>query len=152
MSDFTNFQWFALIALGVAVVNFARALLSSGGASATRSSPVPPIRKAPSPLARPGTPSATPPKPGAAPVGKQEVMPSSLDSGITGHQKAAAAKTVKLPIAPSKGTDGRPATDAPTSPPPAIPVVTSKPRISTGGTSVVEGKPSDASLPQALPW
>jgi hypothetical protein len=147
MSDLTPLQLVSLIALGAAVLNFARALLSSGGSATARSSPLPPIRKAPSPLAKPGTPAAAPPKPGAAPVGKQEVLPgSSLDSGIAGHVKAGAAKTVKLPSVPPKGTDGQPqpATEAMPLPPPATPVVSSKPRISTGGTSVVEGKPSDA--------
>ncbi len=145
MHDLTSFQLFALIAFGFSLANFLRAwFFTSSKAPATRPSPISPIRKAPSPLAKPGTPSATPPKPGAAPVGKQEVLPSSLDSGVASHQKAAAAKTVKLPISPSKGTDGQPATEAMSSAPPATPVVTSKPRISTGGTSVVEGKPSDA--------
>ena len=145
MHDLTSFQLFALVAFGVSLANLLRAwLFTPSKAPATRHSTVSPIRKAPSPLAKPGAPSATPPKPGAAPVGKQEILPNSLDSGVVGHQKAAAAKTVKLPSVPPKGTDGQPATEAMSSPPPAIPVVTSKPRISTGGTSVVEGKPSDA--------
>lgn len=144
MPDFTSFQIISLIALGVAVLNLVRAVASSRGTAPTRSSTVP-LRKAPSPLAKPGTPPAAAPKPGAAPVGKQEVLPSSLESGVAGHQKAAAAKTVKIPLVPGKGTDGQPGTDAGTPPPPpAAPVVSGKPRISTGGTSVVEGKPSDA--------
>lgn len=145
MSDFTQFQIIAMIALGVSLLNLARAwLFTSGGTPATRQPPVHPLRKAPSPLAKPGTPTTTPPRPGSAPVGKQEILPSSLESGLAGHQKAGAAKTVKIPVVPTKGTDGQPATEAMSSPPPATPVVTSKPRISTGGTSVVEGKPSDA--------
>lgn len=144
MHDLTPFQLISLIALGASLLNFLRVVwFKPNTTPTTRTSPVPSIRKPPSPLAKPGTPAAPLPKPGAAPVGKQEVLPSSLDSGVTGHQKAAAAKTVKLPIAPSKGTDGKPSTEALPSPP-APPVATSKPRISTGGTSVVEGKPSDA--------
>lgn len=145
MHDLTPFQLISLIALGASLLNLLRVVwFKPSTTPATRTSPVPSIRKPPSPLAKPGTPAAPVPKPGAAPVGKQEVLPSSLDTGVAGHQKAAAAKTVKLPIAPSKGTDGKPGTEALPSSPPAPPVATSKPRISTGGTSVVEGKPSDA--------
>jgi hypothetical protein len=48
-------------------------------------------------MAKPGL---TPP-----PEGRQEVLPGSLDAGVAGHQKAGAAKTVKLPAAPGKPTD-----------------------------------------------
>lgn len=85
----------------------------------------PPARPVTAPIRRlspkPGSAAGT--KPGSLPTppeGRQEVLPNSGDSGIragiSGHQKAGAAKTVKLPVTPTKPTDSpasgkKPATD-----------------------------------------
>lgn len=53
----------------------------------------------PSSIAKPPS-LATPP-----PEGRQEVLPGSLDAGVSGHQKAGSAKTVKMPVATPKPTD-----------------------------------------------
>ena len=85
----------------------------------------PPAKPVTAPIRRlspkPGSAAGT--KPGALPTppeGRQEVLPNAVDSGIragiSGHQKAGAAKTVKLPVTPTKPTDSpastkKPATD-----------------------------------------
>ena len=84
----------------------------------------PPARPVTAPIRRlspkPGSAAGT--KPGALPTppeGRQEVLPNSdsgIRAGISGHQKAGAAKTVKLPVTPTKPTDSpasgkKPATD-----------------------------------------
>ncbi len=119
-----DYRWWVLAISLPLIVIYGRVLvLASFGVGA------PPTKPMTAPLRR------IPPKPGSAsgvakpssmptppPEGRQEVLPSSLDAGLSGHQKAGSAKTVKLPAAPSKPTDSpspivgrKSSTDLPTS-------------------------------------
>lgn len=98
-------RWWVLAICLPLIVIYGRVLVLAalgGGAPAGKVSTAP-VRRLP-PKPQPGgmvKPSGmTPP-----PEGRQEVLPGSLDAGVSGHQKAGAAKTVKLPVAPSKATD-----------------------------------------------
>lgn len=100
-----DYRWWVLaICLPLLVIYGRVLLLAAFGAGAPPAKPVTaPIRRMP-PKPQPGgmvKPSGmTPP-----PEGRQEVLPGSLDAGVTGHQKAGSAKTVKLPATPGKATD-----------------------------------------------
>lgn len=109
--------WVLLICIPLIAIYGRVLLLAALGSSAPPARPTTaPIRRVPPKPAQPGgvvKPSgATPP-----PEGRQEVLPSSLDAGLTGHQKAGAAKTVKLPATPTKPTDA-PTTRKPGTEPP----------------------------------
>jgi hypothetical protein len=96
--------WVLAISLPLIVIYGRVLVLAALGGSAPSARPTTaPIRRLP-PKPQPGgvvKPSGmTPP-----PEGRQEVLPSSLDAGLSGHQKAGSAKTVKLPATPSKPTD-----------------------------------------------
>jgi hypothetical protein len=90
-----------------------RAAFASGAPTtrpSTRSSQIPPIRRPTPKPAAPPAPGA--PKPPAVPeTGKQEMLPDALGAGVAGHQKAGAAKTVKIPTVPPRSTDGQMASD-----------------------------------------
>jgi hypothetical protein len=111
-------RWWVLAICFPLIVIYGRVLLLAAlGSSAPPARPTTaPVRRVPPKPAQPGgmvKPSGmTPP-----PEGRQEVLPNSLDAGLTGHQKAGAAKTVKLPAAPIKPTDS-PATRKPGTEPP----------------------------------
>lgn len=109
--------WVLAICLPLIVIYGRVLLLAALGSSAPPARPTTaPVRRVPPKPAQPGgmvKPSGmTPP-----PEGRQEVLPSSLDAGLSGHQKAGSAKTVKLPAAPLKQTDS-PATRKPATEPP----------------------------------
>ncbi|HEX3133360.1 MAG TPA: hypothetical protein VHX44_07220 [Planctomycetota bacterium] len=96
--------WVLAISLPLILIYGRVLVLAALGGSAPSARPATtPIRRLP-PKPQPGgmvKPSGmTPP-----PEGRQEVLPSSLDAGVSGHQKAGSAKTVKLPATPSKPTD-----------------------------------------------
>jgi hypothetical protein len=102
-------RWWVLAICLPLIVIYGRVLLLAAfgaGAPPVKSSTAPVRRLPPKPV-QPGgmvKPSGmTPP-----PEGRQEVLPSSLDAGMSGHQKAGAAKTVKLPATPPKTTEGTP--------------------------------------------
>ena len=114
-------RWWVLLVCIPLLAIYGRVLIKAAlGAGAPPARPVTaPIRRL-SP--KPGSAAGT--KPGSLPTppeGRQEVLPNAIDSGIragiSGHQKAGAAKTVKLPAAPTKPTDApankKPATDLP---------------------------------------
>jgi hypothetical protein len=108
-----------------------RALFAGPGTNAATA----PVRRLP-PRPVPGAmvkPPATP----VPPTGKQEVLPSSLDQGAAGHQQRGAAKTVKIPVAPAKGTDGSAPTDI--MPPPAR---VEPPRPTTASGQAAPAKPA----------
>ena len=89
-----DYRWWVLAFCLPLVVIYGRVLLLAAfGAGA------PPVKTATAPIRR-LPPGLTPP-----PEGRQEVLPGSLDAGAAGHQKAGAAKTVKLPVTPPKPTD-----------------------------------------------
>jgi hypothetical protein len=72
--------------------------------------PTIPLRKMPpKPGSQPKPPSNTNLVKGPAlptpPEGRQEVLPGSIGAGISSHQKAGSAKTVKLPVATPNPTD-----------------------------------------------
>ena len=99
--------WVLALSLPLIVIYGRVLLLAAFGTGAPPAKPVTtPIRRLPP---KPQQPQAggmvkpsgmTPP-----PEGRQEVLPGSLDAGSAGHQKAGAAKTVKLPVVPPKPTD-----------------------------------------------
>lgn len=100
-----DYRWWVLAICLPLIVIYGRVLVLAAfgaGAPPTKTATTP-IRRMP-PKPQPGgmvKPSGmTPP-----PEGRQEVLPGSLDAGVTGHQKAGSAKTVKLPAAPGKPTD-----------------------------------------------
>ncbi len=117
-----DYRWLVLLISVPLLGIYGRVLVKAAlGAGAPPARPVTaPIRRL-SP--KPGSAAGT--KPGSLPTppeGRQEVLPNAIDSGIragiSGHQKAGAAKTVKLPAAPTKPTDSpasgkKPATDLP---------------------------------------
>ena len=117
-----DYRWWVLFFSLPLLAIYGRVLIKAAlGAGA------PPARPVTAPIRRlsPKPGSATGAKPGSLPTpseGRQEVLPNAIDSGIragiSGHQKAGAAKTVKLPAAPTKPTDSpasgkKPATDLP---------------------------------------
>jgi hypothetical protein len=70
--------------------------------------PTVPLRKMPPKPGSQAKPGSQPAAKGPAitpPEGRQEVLPDSLGAGLSGHQKAGAAKTVKMPVATPKPTD-----------------------------------------------
>jgi hypothetical protein len=98
-------RWWVLVICLPLIVIYGRVLVLAalGGGAPPTKVPTAPVRRLP-PKPQPGgmvKPSGmTPP-----PEGRQEVLPGSLDAGAAGHQKAGAAKTVKLPVTPPKPTD-----------------------------------------------
>lgn len=98
-------RWWVLLITVPLILVYGRVLfLAAIGAGAPPTKvQTAPIRRLP-PKPQPGgvvkPAGLTPP-----PEGRQEVLPSSLDAGLSGHQKAGSAKTVKLPATPSKPTD-----------------------------------------------
>ncbi len=100
-----DYRWWVLALSLPLIAIYGRVLvLAAFGAGAPPTKPMTaPVRRMPA-KPQPGgmvKPSGmTPP-----PEGRQEVLPGSLDAGLTGHQKAGAAKTVKLPVSPPKPTD-----------------------------------------------
>jgi len=99
-----DYRWWVLAICAPLVLIYGRVLLLAAfGAGAPPAKPITtPIRRLPPKLQSGGVakPGMTPP-----PEGRQEVLPGSVDAGVTGHQKAGAAKTVKLPATPGKPTD-----------------------------------------------
>jgi len=100
-----DYRWWVLAFSLPLIVIYGRVLVLAvlGGSAPPARPATAPVRRLP-PKPQPGSmvkPSgATPP-----PEGRQEVLPNSLDAGLSGHQKAGSAKTVKLPAVPSKATD-----------------------------------------------
>ena len=116
-----DYRWLVLVVCIPLLGIYGRVLVKAAlGAGAPPAKPVTaPLRRL-SP--KPGSAAGTKPGPlPTSPHGRQEVLPNAIDSGIragiSGHQKAGAAKTVKLPAAPTKPTDSpatkKPATDLP---------------------------------------
>ena len=114
--------WVLAISLPLIVIYGRVLVLAAFGAGAPPAKPLTvPVRRLPPKPAQPGGPGGIG-KPGSMPTpppeGRQEVLPNSLDAGLSGHQKAGSAKTVKLPATPSKATDSpmvgrKPTTDLP---------------------------------------
>jgi hypothetical protein len=110
-------RWWVLAVCLPLLAIYGRVLVRAAfgtGAPATKPLTAP-VRRVP-----PRPPSTVKPAP-TPPEGRQEVLPSSIDAGLSGHQKAGAAKTVKLPAVPPKPTDApgnrvasaKPSTDLP---------------------------------------
>ncbi len=109
-------RWWVLIVCLPLTVIYGRVLINAAlGSSKTNTKtltrpPTVPLRKMPpKPGSQPKPPSNTNLIKGPAlptpPEGRQEVLPGSIGAGISSHQKAGAAKTVKLPVATPKPTD-----------------------------------------------
>ena len=115
-----DYRWWVLaISLPLTVIYGRVLVLAALGAGAPPAKPITaPLRRLPPKPGQAGgvvKPSSMPTPP---PEGRQEVLPNSLDAGVSGHQKAGAAKTVKLPATPTKPTDSpmvgrKPTTDLP---------------------------------------
>ena len=110
-----NRYWVLAVCLPLTVI-YGRVLINAAlGSSKTNTKtltrpPTVPLRKMPpKPGSQPKPPSNTnlikgPAQP-TPPEGRQEVLPGSMGAGISSHQKAGSAKTVKMPVATPKPTD-----------------------------------------------